>query len=64
MKPRYFWWKLWGRHARRRCPHSRLTSIYGDQVNQVGGWRLYCQDCRRYLDGEVTLEMNRSNEWF
>lgn len=64
MKPRYLWWKLWGRHALRRCPHSRLEGIYGDEINRVGGWRLRCVDCKRYLDGPVDLEFNRHNEWF
>jgi len=44
-----------GRHARRRCPHRTLTGIYGDAINHVGGWRLYCNACRRYLDGPVSF---------
>lgn len=51
-----------GRYAKRRCPHSLLVGIYGDQVNQEGGWRLYCNGCHRYLDGAVSLSMMRSLE--
>lgn len=46
-----------------RCPHSNLTGIYGDMVNQVGGWRLRCRDCGRYLDGPVSLAESRKPEW-
>lgn len=46
---------LFGRHARRRCPHASLAGIYGDEINHVGGWRLLCRDCWRYLDGPVSL---------
>lgn len=46
-----------------RCPHSRLQGIYGDMVNQVGGWRLRCLDCKRLLDGPVSLAESRRNEW-
>lgn len=38
---------------RRRCAHRNLNGIYGDEVNRVGGWRLQCRDCLKYLDGPV-----------
>lgn len=47
---------------RKRCPHSDLEGIYGDQINHVGGWRLWCHDCRRYIDGPVSLATSRRNE--
>lgn len=51
-----------GRRARRRCPHSQLLGLYGDEINRVGGWRLFCNGCRRYLDGPVRLEITRAAE--
>lgn len=51
-----------GRTARVRCPHRVLTPIYGDQVNMVGGWRLQCADCYRYLDGPVSLAATRNEQ--
>lgn len=54
-----FYRGLFGRMARRRCPHEHLTPIYGDTINKVGGWRLFCRDCRRYLDGPVSLAASR-----
>lgn len=53
---------LSGRHARRRCPHSNLTGIYGDAINFFGGWRLYCEDCERHIDGPVSLAASRKQE--
>lgn len=53
---------LFGATARRRCPHAHLEPIYGDRINQVGGWRLRCHNCRRYLDGPVTLADHRNNQ--
>jgi hypothetical protein len=54
------WWSR--RSARRHCPHSDLIGIYGDLVNAVGGWRLRCADCGRYLDGPVSLANSRKSE--
>lgn len=45
-----------------RCPHSRLVGIYGDMINAVGGYRLRCLDCRRLLDGPVSLAKHREGE--
>ena len=39
----------------RRCPHVHLQSIHGDVVEVVGGFRLQCTDCWRYLDGPAQL---------
>lgn len=50
------------RRLRRHCPHSDLIGIYGDLVNAVGGWRLRCRDCGRYLDGPVSLAKSREGE--
>lgn len=47
---------------RKRCPHSNLGGIYGDEINHVGGWRLWCADCRRFLDGPVSLAASRKHE--
>lgn len=51
--------KRWWRSLRkwRRCPHVHLNGIYGDEINFVGGWRLQCGDCGRYLDGPVSLSL-------
>ena len=61
MRKNYKGW--FGRTARRRCPHSELGAIYGDQINFVGGWRLQCLNCRSYLDGPVKLAEMRRQEW-
>lgn len=53
---------LFGPTARCRCPHSRLWPIYGDEINRVGGWRLFCADCGRYLAGPVKLAARRVRE--
>lgn len=45
-----------------RCPHSRLTGIYGDEINFSGGYRLWCLDCDRYINGPVKLAKMRQNE--
>lgn len=47
---------------RKRCPHSNLSGVYGDRINHVGGWRLWCDDCRRYIDGPVSLAESRRGE--
>lgn len=49
--------------ARRRCPHSRLRGIYGDEVNLTpGGCRLECLDCGALLRGSVMLALLRAGE--
>lgn len=53
---------LTGRRLRRHCPHSRLQPLYGDRVNDIGGWRLICLDCDSYIDGPVTLAKVREAE--
>ena len=45
-----------------RCPHSDLRPIYGDQINHVGGYRLKCRRCSRFLDGPVELAKARAGE--
>ena len=45
-----------------RCPHSRLNPIYGDAINHNGGYRLWCRDCRRHIDGPVSLAYSRARE--
>lgn len=60
MSRRYSGW--FGSKARRRCPHSNLGGIYGDEIRAVGYWRLFCGDCGRYLDGPVGLVTLRQRE--
>jgi hypothetical protein len=38
---------------RRNCSHPLLRGIYGDEINAVGGYRLQCLCCGRYLYGPV-----------
>ena len=47
---------------RRYCPHSNLEGIYGDRINDCGGYRLWCKDCGRLLDGPVKLAAQRWSE--
>ena len=54
--------KWFGPHARSRCPHSDLEGIYGDEINRVGGFRLYCWDCHKYLGGPVRIAEMRKGE--
>jgi len=51
------WWRNWLK--RRHCPHRHLRGIYGDDVNRVGGYRLFCVDCGRFLDGPASLAEER-----
>lgn len=53
---------LFGRNARRRCPHSQLMGVYGDEITYVGWWRIWCRGCGRYLDGPVSLVASRFSE--
>ena len=55
---------LFGRQARRRCPHSDLQAIYGDAIIHLtlDGFRLYCWQCRQMIDGPVSLADNRRKE--
>ena len=46
---------------RRRCPHSNLRGIYGDEINARRS-RLECRDCRRFIDGPVSLAESRRGE--
>lgn len=46
------WWQF---TRRSHCPHSNLLGIYGDEINRVGGYRLQCASCGKYLDGPVSL---------
>lgn len=32
-----------------------VQGLYGDIINAVGGYRLQCTDCWRFLDGPVAL---------
>jgi len=52
----------WGRFEGRTCPHSDLSPIYGDEINHVGGYRLQCRTCARFLDGPVYLAEARAGE--
>lgn len=44
-----------GKHARRRCPHSDLV-ITGTRQ------RLWCRGCRRHIDGPSSLPTSRIEE--
>lgn len=47
------------RSQRRHCPHEQVRGIYGDKINQVGGYRLQCRDCGTYLEGPVAIAEGR-----
>lgn len=49
------------RQARRRCPHSHLRPIYGDEILMAKS-RLCCVDCNTLLDGSVHIAELRKNE--
>lgn len=53
---------LFGRTARRRCPHSDLVPVTGDQSRQASGRGLWCRGCRRRIDGPSWLPESRSEE--
>lgn len=57
-------YKGWfGRTARRRCPHTTLEPVYGDAIIfESKGYRLFCLDCWRYIDGPVDLSEFRKGE--
>lgn len=40
---------------RNRCPHVVRYGLYGDVVNAVGGYRLFCPSCKTFLEGPVEL---------
>lgn len=42
-----------------RCPHINVLPIYGDFINKCGGYRLRCNDCFRFLDGPVSVAIDR-----
>lgn len=51
------------RRDRKRCPHSNLRGIYGDEINHTPRFsRLQCRDCGRFLDGPVMLATLRAGE--
>lgn len=54
------WWHR--RSLRRHCPHSDLLPVYGDAINQFGGFRLWCRDCGSRINGPVTLAHLREHE--
>jgi len=47
------------RKQRKRCPHVDVIGIYGDAINRCGGYRNFCRDCGRYLDGQVSISVDR-----
>lgn len=47
------------RKQRKRCPHVDVIGIYGDAINHCGGYRNFCRDCGRYLDGQVSISVDR-----
>lgn len=51
------------RRDRKRCPHSNLRGIYGDEINHTPRFsRLQCRDCGQLLDGPVMLAVLRAGE--
>lgn len=44
---------------RNRCPHISVLGIYGDAINELGGYRLRCHDCGRLIDGPVRTADDR-----
>jgi hypothetical protein len=61
-RPRSVYHGLFGRTARRRCPHSDLQGVYGDEVRAAGWYRLWCRACHRFVDGPVSLAQSRERE--
>lgn len=49
------------RRDRKRCPHSHLRPIYGDEILAAKA-RLCCLDCNSLLDGSVFLAELRESE--
>lgn len=48
----------------RRCPHSNIRGVYGDEIIFAANWRrLQCLDCWRYLDGPLSLANNDTYDW-
>lgn len=33
----------------RKCEHAHVRCVHGDEIRSVGGRRVFCYDCRRYL---------------
>lgn len=50
------WWQF---RQRAHCSHRWTIGIYGDLINEVGGWRNRCVACSRYLDGPVSISDER-----
>lgn len=52
------------RRDRKRCPHTNLRGIYGDEVVFATPRfsRLQCNDCGQFLDGPVMLAVIRQGE--
>lgn len=53
---------MFGRRAKKHCPHWRLRGIYGDEAMRTH-YRLQCQECGAFLDGPVELAAIRVIEW-
>jgi hypothetical protein len=62
MRSRSVYQGWFGRRARKRCPHSDLQGIYGDEILTANFYRLWCRACRRFIDGPVSLAQSRERE--
>lgn len=54
-------WLATRRH-RKTCPHSNVHGVYGDDINRLGGARLWCGDCGSALAGPVEIANLRADE--
>lgn len=49
---------------RRHCPHVDVRGIYGDEINHTpGNFRMQCRGCGRYLDGPVSISVERGDDY-
>lgn len=43
----------------RHCAHVKVRGIYGDEINITGGYRVQCRECGAFLDGPVSIAVDR-----
>lgn len=52
------WWQF---KKSSHCPHVDVYGIYGDEINASQGYRNYCADCGKLLDGPVSISVSRQD---